>query len=341
MLDLRLLQQALTLAQTRSFARAAEALHLTQPALSRSIAGLEDTLGEKLFDRTPQGVVPTAYGKMLLGRAERLLADSREIERDFQMLRGLDIGELRVGLGPFPAAISAGRAVGELLTQHPGLAIDLAQYDIREMAEAVRRRELDLCVMELSLVDDMPELATEPLPRHPGYFVVRADHPLARMASPTLQDVSRYPLVINRVLARFAEVVGEVVARAGEGGSYLPQVRIASIELAFDIARHSNAIAVSALPQVADDVARGRLAVLPCRLPTMTSGYGFVYRQDRALSPAALAFMDAVRRVEAAVTAEEAALLAAWQKAKSAPPAPRRSATTRGKARPAPKAARA
>ncbi len=69
MLDLKLLHQALILARHRNFARAAEALHLTQPALSRSIAGLEAALGEKLFDRTRQGVEPTSFGRMLLARA--------------------------------------------------------------------------------------------------------------------------------------------------------------------------------------------------------------------------------------------------------------------------------
>jgi DNA-binding transcriptional LysR family regulator len=99
MLDLRLLHHALTLTRHRNFARAAEALHLTQPALSRSIAGLEAALGEKLFDRTRQGVAPTSFGQMLLARAQALVDDAAELERDFTLLRGLQIGELRVGAG--------------------------------------------------------------------------------------------------------------------------------------------------------------------------------------------------------------------------------------------------
>lgn len=93
MLDLRLLHQAVALARHRNFARAAESLRLTQPALSRSIAGLEAGLGEKLFNRTQQGVEPTAFGQMLLSRAQTLLEGATELERDFQLMRGLDIGE--------------------------------------------------------------------------------------------------------------------------------------------------------------------------------------------------------------------------------------------------------
>jgi DNA-binding transcriptional LysR family regulator len=306
MLDLRLLQQAVTLARTRSFARAAEVLHLTQPALSRSIAGLESALGEKLFDRTPQGVTPTAYGAMLLARAEKLLAESREVERDFRLLRGLDIGELRVGVGPYPAAISAGRAIGELLAEHPALQVEVVQRDIREMAEAVRARELDLAVMELSIADDMPELATEALPQHPGFFIVRAGHPLVRAEPAGVEEIARFPLITNRLAARFSAPIATLIRGRADGRDLLPQVRIVSVGLALDIARHSDAVALAPLQTAAEDVAAGRLVALPFRLPAMHTNYGFVVHRDRAPSPAALAFMAVLRRVEAEVAAAEA-----------------------------------
>ena len=72
---------------------------MTQPALSRSIAGLEAALGEQLFNRARQGVEPTSFGEVLLARARSLLDEATELERDFRLLRGLDIGELRVGAG--------------------------------------------------------------------------------------------------------------------------------------------------------------------------------------------------------------------------------------------------
>ena len=115
MLELRLLHQALILARHRNFARAAEALHLTQPALSRSIASLESALGERLFDRTRQGVEPTSFGRMLLARAQPLVDDANELERDFFLMRGLEIGELRVGAGAYAAELSVGQAAGRLM----------------------------------------------------------------------------------------------------------------------------------------------------------------------------------------------------------------------------------
>ena len=74
-LDLRLLESAIALAHHRSYARASKALHVSQPTLSRSIAGLEDSLGVRLFDRGRGGVDPTPFGRLLLERGAALLAD--------------------------------------------------------------------------------------------------------------------------------------------------------------------------------------------------------------------------------------------------------------------------
>ena len=73
MLELRLLRHALALSQFRNFARAAEALDMAQPTLSRSIAALESGLGVRLFDRGRKGLEPTAFGRVLLERGEALL----------------------------------------------------------------------------------------------------------------------------------------------------------------------------------------------------------------------------------------------------------------------------
>jgi DNA-binding transcriptional LysR family regulator len=93
LLDLKLLDQAVTLATYRNFARAAAALHLTQPALSRRIAGLEAALGEKLVHRTPQGVEPPAFGELLLARGRVLLDGASELERDFGLMPELAAAE--------------------------------------------------------------------------------------------------------------------------------------------------------------------------------------------------------------------------------------------------------
>ena len=301
MLDLRLLHQALTLARHRNFARAAEALHMTQPALSRSIAGLETVLGERLFSRGPQGVEPTSFGRMLLSRAQILLDGATELERDFKLLRGLDIGELRVGAGAYPAELSVARAAGQLLGRHPQLRVDVALADLRELVAAVLSRKLDLAVIELSMVEGETRLATEALPQHEALFYCRAGHPLVAEASLTIERLLAFPLAGTRMPKRVAQTFLET-ARAGaidpDTGDYLPPIKVDSISNAREVVMRSDAVAAAPRALMASEVAAGRLVELELRLPWMHTAYGFVYLRDRALSPAAEAFMAEVRAVE-------------------------------------------
>lgn len=301
MLDLRLLHQALTLARHRNFARAAGALHLTQPALSRSIAGLEASLGEKLFNRTQQGVEPTAFGQMLLARAQTLLDGADELERDFTLMRGLEIGELRVGAGAYPADLSLGPAVALLTRRHPSLRIELSVADLRVIVAAVLARTLDLAVIELSTVDGESRLAVEALPRHPGRFFVRNGHPLAATSGLTLEQVLRFPFVGTRLPKRLAPRFLEAT-KAGaidpDSGDYLPPVKVDSLHVAKEVVIGSDGVGVAPLPLIRRELDAGTLVTLDLQLPWMTTAYGFVYLRDRTLSPAAYAFMDEVRAVE-------------------------------------------
>jgi DNA-binding transcriptional LysR family regulator len=306
MLDLKLLHHAMTLARHRNFARAAEALHLTQPALSRSIAGLEAALGEKLFDRTRQGVEPTAFGRMLLARAQPLVDGSAELERDFKLLRGLQLGELRVGAGAYPAELSVGRAAGLLMNRHPALRVELINSDLRSLVDDVLARRLDLAVVELSLADGETGLAVEALPEHQGCFFCRAGHPLAQLPDPTLQQVLAYPYVGTRMPRRVAEgflqlaKVGRVDA---DSGDYLPPVKVDSVQLAKDVVSQSDAVGAAPLALLASELRAGRLIALPLRQDWMHTRYGFVYLRERLLSPPAMAFMAEVRTVEAGMSA--------------------------------------
>jgi DNA-binding transcriptional LysR family regulator len=310
-LDLRLLHQALVLERHRNFARAAEALHLTQPALSRSIAGLEAALGERLFDRTHQGVEPTAFGHMLLSRARALVDDATELERDFQLFRGVHIGTLAVGAAIFPAALSVGQAAGVLMGRHPRLNVELSTSDPRKLLDQVLLRKLDLAVIELSMAEDETLLATEALPEHPGCFFCRAGHPLAQQPRPSLKQVLAYPYVGPRLPQRIARdflqlvKVGRIDA---DSGDYLPPVKVDTVAVAIEVVRHSDAVGLAPLALLAPDVRAGRLLALPLRLDWMHTRYGFVYLRDRQLSPAALAFMAEVRSVEAGMAALAASL---------------------------------
>jgi DNA-binding transcriptional LysR family regulator len=308
-LDLRLLHQAVTLARYRNYARAAQALHMTQPALSRSIAGLETRVGEKLFNRTPRGVEVTAYGEMLLARGRVLLDGAAEVEREFKLMRGLEVGELRVGVGPYPAVMSVGTAIGRLAATHPALHIQVMEEDLRATVDALLVGKLDLAVFELSIVAGETRLATEALPPHRGFFYCRAGHALLSEKDVTIDRILAHPFVGTRIAPRAARdflALAKIGTIDGDTGDYLPPIKVESIQMAKDIVLAGEAVSMAPIACLAEEIAAGTLAVLGARPAWMQTGYGLVWLRDIPLSPAAEAFRKSIWRVEKEIAAREA-----------------------------------
>src|ERR1700741_4274846 len=96
-LNLHLLRLFTTVVRTGSFSRAAAALHISQPSISKGVRDFELQLGCRLLDRTPRGVTPTREGLALLRHADTLFAAERDAEDELRALRSLDSGSLRIG----------------------------------------------------------------------------------------------------------------------------------------------------------------------------------------------------------------------------------------------------
>ena len=275
---------------------------MSQPALSRSIAGLEKALGVRLFDRTRQGVAPTAYGERLLARGGALLIDAAELERELKLMRGLEVGTLKIGAGPYPADMCVGPAVGRLAAKHPRLRVEVNTGDWREILREVLQAQTDLAVIELSVADEDPRLATEPLPKHAGTFFCRSGHPLLSEKAPTIERMFQFPFACAKIPARAAQMFYRL-AKAGaidpDTGDYLPPIKVDTIALARSVVLSSDAVGLAALSLIGADIVAGRVVTLPFRQPWLHTNYGFVYLKDRALPPAAQAFMGEVKAVEA------------------------------------------
>ena len=98
-MELRQLRHLIAVVEHGSFSRAAEAVHLTQPALSRSIQALEAEVGAAVLERNRGAIEPTDVGRLLLTHARQLDSATRDLERDIALTQGLELGELRIGVG--------------------------------------------------------------------------------------------------------------------------------------------------------------------------------------------------------------------------------------------------
>jgi DNA-binding transcriptional LysR family regulator len=304
MFDLHHLQHALALAEHRHFARAAEAAHITQSALSRSIQALEAHLGERLFERDRKRVELTPLGELFVQRAREIELSMRDLQREFELSRGMVRGELRVGVGPFGAAVLAGPVVGQLCREHPHFRIDIVLAPWQELPARLRAREIDLMVGGSMQVEGDEALDVVHLSPHPIVAVCRAGHPV--LASGRAVDeaaMSAYPLAGPRLSQEMAALLDPSELQAS-------RVVCDSSAVLKSIVRHSDAYALMNAFMVLDELREGSLVRLPGLSSPIEAQYGLVRLRHRTPSPAMRAFEAALLRHDEQLEREEQALLA-------------------------------
>jgi DNA-binding transcriptional LysR family regulator len=307
MIELRLIQHALALARYRNFARAARSLHLTQPTMTRSIAALEQAVGVLLFDRGTKGVEPTAFGNILLERGARLLAGEADLRREIQLLAGLDVGRLAVVAGPFPFEISVGAAVARLIAAHPRLRVRAMLADPDEVVREVLAQRADVGLVDLQFIAGQTDLVAETMPRHDLIMAGRPGHPLAGRADLRLADILSFPMASTRIVNEAVTSAMAGVATADlldvDHGELIPAIHVNSYALARQIACDTDALVAGTVRMLAPELDAGRLVRLDFEMLGLRTNYAIIHRQDRSLSPAARAFIDLVRDVEAELVA--------------------------------------
>ena len=198
-MELKRLKHLVALADERNFARAAERVHLSQSALSRSIQAAESELDVRLFDRGTTEVTPTPAGLFVVERARKLLFDSRCLERDIDLYRQKQIGDLAFGAGPFPAATLFPALMSALRRRFPGVRIRMEVNNWNYLAQHCRNEELDFFVADTSDLPLSEDLQVQMLTRQEGGFYVRRDHPLLRKKKFSPQDLSAYGIASVRL----------------------------------------------------------------------------------------------------------------------------------------------
>ena len=144
--DARQIAAFLSIASHGSLGRAAEAMHVTQPALSRIVRRLEDEVGAPLFERTSRGMLLTAFGQALLPRATLMHQEAWHAAEEINAMRGLAKGTVRVGaIGSVASAILP-RAIAAVLARWPGLRIEVVEGVWDRRADALLRHEIDIAL---------------------------------------------------------------------------------------------------------------------------------------------------------------------------------------------------
>ncbi|MDQ0586257.1 LysR family transcriptional regulator [Variovorax paradoxus] len=210
-MNLRQLEHLLAVAETGSFSRAAEQLHLTQSALSRSIRMLEDDLDARLIDRMGKRNELTPLGEAVATRARRLVFEAAELRRNAELLKKGNTGEIRVGLGSGPGAMLMTPFLIHIAQQHPEVRVHVARGSIEVQLLQLRQRTLDALVIDTRGLVPAPDLRIERVSEMRAGFVCRRGHPLLAAAKKkkgvSFDDVLRYPLASTPLVEEVTQIL--------------------------------------------------------------------------------------------------------------------------------------
>lgn len=289
----------------RHFGRAAEALGLSQPALTKALKALETELGVTLFDRGPP-VAPTALGRMVVARAQTLTDGFDDLRREVDLARGLDTGRLNLSVGGHVAEYAAIDAVAALSRAHPYLTCNMWIGDHLSVTADVLEGRADLGVAQISgPARDHPDLTVELL-RSAAYVVFCAPgHPLTQRDDKARPDSALfdYPWIGASPLVPEMDYSGAGRRAYGDidpaSGQIRLRLRVNAFRAMLRIVMNSHAISAAPMALIADDVAAGLLVPLrpPPGWPPLE--YGIILKRGRTPSPAAEAYMAELRRLEA------------------------------------------
>lgn len=288
MLSLRRLEHFAVLVEERSFSRAARRLNLTQPALTRSIQTLEETLGLQLVDRAASGLLPTESGRMVLARSQRMLGDLRALQREAERMRGFESGVIEFGVGSFPAAAFLGPVLTRLAREYPGLSVRVETESWRRLLEKLQRDELDFVVAVTHSLPPPADFQVRALRAQRMGFFVNPGHPLAALAGDEIRGrMAGYGLATTKLPPRAREEVAALFRL--DGPEALPvRLECDNVEVLCEVAMSTDTVLFATHEAVHAELAAGSLLPLaldylsPAPLPLT-----LVYPGGRSLSGAA------------------------------------------------------
>lgn len=286
-------------------------MHMTQPALSRSLKLIEWAVGSTLFDRSSTGVTPTDQGRLLIRRARELVDAADVFEDEVLLLRVTGAAaQLNIGAGPYPAETVVPAALVRFLPDNPLVRVRIVHADWDDLLRRLRARELDLFVAEFSTLLDEHDLTIEPLGRHQVYFVTRRGHPLDVKGVAQAGDIFAFPFVAfsrypPRVLAPM--LAARPPADGEQRDRPFPAIECLGVAAAKHIIANSDAVAPLMLSSMAEELRRGSLSVVGTESWSFAD-YAIVRLKGQAMSVAAGRFQSCLNDAESALAREESRL---------------------------------
>lgn len=251
-----------TVVRAGSFSRAAEALHVSQPAISKGVADFELQIGCRLLDRVPKGVRPTREGLALMRHAEVLFAAERAAEEEMRSLRNLGEGTLRIGASTTIASYMLAEYLDPFHNAYPNIHLHIISANTREIADLTISHEIDIALIEGPIKDE--NLIATPWRTDVMELIVGPYHPFATAATPIDHHaLAAETLIVREPGSGSREVVTK--ALADHGAEPRRTLEIGSTEAIKQAVAAGLGVSIVSAAAVTDQVAQGRLKIVSIR----------------------------------------------------------------------------
>jgi DNA-binding transcriptional LysR family regulator len=286
-MDFDQLETFLEVARHASFSRAAEKRFRTQPAISSQIRALEEEVGARLFDRSGGKVALTAPGKLFQKYAEEALAARKSLIASLAEMERVPRGEIVVGANEATCLHILPEVFAEFKKLYPSVGVHICRLERAKILESVIDNSVDFGVVSTP-VDDK-RLTVVSIHRDELVIISPPGHPLSRMKEVSVGDIVRFPLLLPKI-GRTRDAIENLF----DERHLKPRIsmELDSSEVLKRFVAADVGIGFIAKSNVIEDVKAGALAAIPLADASIRRELALVFRKDKALSRAALAFIE-------------------------------------------------
>jgi len=295
--DPRQLRYFLAVVEAGSLSRAAAMLNLSEPALSKSIRLLEQSLHVQLLERHARGISPTVFGRALAERARAIRSELRNAYDEINTLRGAERGHVTVGALPLFAADILPRAVAGLLSVQPGVRVTVHEALADPLIRLVLQGDLDFVIMTMRPYEIDPALAQEFLQKRDLFVVLMSsEHALAARKVLGLEELGD----LRWILPPKPDGLRLDFERLFESARLPPPqpvIESNSVLCIRSILRETDCVTYLSAQLVRQDLEQNALTYADIKADRRQTNVGFIYRRNCVLSPAARILMEHVKAI--------------------------------------------
>lgn len=285
-MDIRQLQYFVEVAKQKSFTKAANTLHVSQPSISKMMKALEEELGVVLLDRTERKMELTDAGELVYDHATKVLTLMDSLSSSIGEVRNMERGRVKMGMMPTVGSFLLPNVIALFKKNYPGIEIEMKEYSAKLLEIHVEQGSIDVGLTVLPA--DTEKFNVVPLQAEDLVAIVHREHWLAERASVSLAELRDEAFILFTEEYAIHDVVKQACVRSG----FEPRVAYMSSLWDFVGELVATQLGISLVPRsIVRRLNNSELRIVDISSPVIDWQYALIYRKDRYLSYAARAFI--------------------------------------------------